>query len=742
MSSRAGAISDPAPASARFDRRTRVIVASTVLLSFISYWRAAAVVLSDLGSTAYYVGGIAEQAIGKSAPWFILGVMVFSYAVRAIYVESSAMFVRGGVYRVVKEGMGSTLAKLSVSALLFDYVLTGPISAVSAGLYIAGLLNDVAAQARLGWHVPVNVTAVAAAAGITWYFWWRNTRGLHESSRDALNIMKITTVMVAVLIGWCVVTLMMRGGHLPPAPLPRNLSFSHDALGWLEGTRWPQFTAIALLVAFGHSILAMSGEESLAQVYREIEQPKVKNLQKTGLIIFIYSLLFTSLVSFFALALIPDDVRPRFFDNLISGIAMHLAGPMALRLLFQAFVVFVGFLILGGAVNTAIVGSNGVLNRLSEDGVLPSWFRRPHPRYGTTYRLINLVALLQLFTILASRGNVFVLGEAYAFGVVWSFALKGLATTVLRFRKPGGRLWKVPGNVMVGRHEWPIGLAAITTVLFATAITNLFTKQLATVWGLGFTVLLFGVFSASEARGRRSPRTDAHLDEFNLTPSDEISPDAVGVGAGSVLVPVRDYNTLRHLDYALEKVRDRDLVVMTVRLLQGPEADASRLDVSDVFSDYEQKLMTNVVTVAESHGRPVHLLVATSTRVTDAVAQAAARLGSSQIVVGDSAKVDAPEQARMMGEAWERTPGTSGVQTSLVVVGRERVEVYELGAHAPRLEPEDLAQIHRIWMKMVRSNPQLHHRDVVLAGLRALEQRLDATPQRAKTPSRPGADPR
>ena len=59
--------------------------------------------------------------------------MIFSYAVRALYIESSAMFVRGGVYRVVKEAMGGTLAKLSVSALLFDYILTGPISGVSAG---------------------------------------------------------------------------------------------------------------------------------------------------------------------------------------------------------------------------------------------------------------------------------------------------------------------------------------------------------------------------------------------------------------------------------------------------------------------------------------------------------------------------------------------------------------------------------------------------------------------------------
>src|SRR5207245_4436637 len=104
----------------------KVVVATTVMLSFISFWRAAAIVLNDLGSSAYYAGGIAERAIGPAAPWFILGVMLFSYAVRAVYIESCAMFTRGGVYRVVKEAMGGTLAKLSVSPLPFDYTLTAP----------------------------------------------------------------------------------------------------------------------------------------------------------------------------------------------------------------------------------------------------------------------------------------------------------------------------------------------------------------------------------------------------------------------------------------------------------------------------------------------------------------------------------------------------------------------------------------------------------------------------------------
>src|SRR5438067_10458039 len=178
--------------------RVRIVVATSVMLTFISYWRAAAIVLNELGSSAFYAAGIAEQAIGKSAPWFIVGVMLFSFAVRAVYVESCSMFVRGGVYRVVKEALGGTLAKISVSALMFDYMLTGPISGVSAGQYITGLVNQVTIYLGHPWTPSietVNYLAAGIAALITIYFWRRNTRGIHESSDDALRIMYVTTAM-------------------------------------------------------------------------------------------------------------------------------------------------------------------------------------------------------------------------------------------------------------------------------------------------------------------------------------------------------------------------------------------------------------------------------------------------------------------------------------------------------------------------------------------------------------------
>ena len=720
------AISIPATS----DRRVRVVVATTVLLSFISFWRAAAIVLNDLGSTAFYIGGIVEQAVGKAAPWFILGVMCFSYAVRAVYIESSAMFVRGGVYRVVKEAMGGTLAKLSVSALLFDYVLTGPISGVSAGQYLAGLANDVLLRFGAGHSLPVNSTAAFIAILITIYFWWRNTQGMHESSDDALKIMKITTVMVVLMIVWCGLTIFKNGGELPPAPIPRNLHFSEDALGWFKGTIWPSFVVVAIMMAFGHSILAMSGEESLAQVYREIEHPKVKNLKRTGMIIFVYSMLFTSLVSFFAIAIIPDAERPKYYDNLISGLAMHSVGPMWARLGFQAFVVVVGFLILAGAVNTAIVGSNGVLNRVSEDGVLTDWFRKPHRKYGTTYRLINLVVILQLFTIAVSRGNVYVLGEAYAFGVVWSFAFKSLAMLVLRFTEPEVRReWRVPPNLRVGGVELPIGLALITLVLFAVAVLNLFTKETATISGVAFTLLLYGVFVTSErvTSRRKANAAGEHTDQFQVSAEREVGVEALACRPGNVLVPVRDYNTLQHFGWVFDQreMIDKDIVVLTVRLMRG-EGGAQALEQDQLFSGYEEVLFTRVVSIAERHGRTAKLLVAPASNIFDALVQTAVQLKSSDIVIGESNIMSPAEQAHHMGEAWDRTPHELDLTTRLVVLCNDgRIQRYSLGAHTPTLAPDDVEQIHRLWVDAVHAvGPAIHHRDIVTAALASFEDEL------------------
>jgi amino acid transporter/nucleotide-binding universal stress UspA family protein len=883
----------------RLLRPAQVIIVGSVMFTFISYWRTAAVVLCDLASTAYYIGGIVEQAIGPAAPWFILAVMVFSYAVRSVYIESCSLFVRGGVYRVVKEAMGGFLAKLSVSALMFDYVLTGPTSGVSAGQYIMGLVLESVKLIRPELYVQLGFAndetrkfflrwgSVLFACAITLYFFRQNILGIHESSNRALQIMIATTIMAVVMLVWCGITLVVKGpvNSVPWQPdlnpklqyqlaararltdqalhslaregvppdvvtklqpirdeqfntvedlkvklqasmltpeemkqygerildhariveryeltgptldvlkaensLPADIvaklepikdnSFSserafeqrlaelltsaeleqykktildaaevvegidrrtgeqrsmwardpttgqpipdtdkdgkpkpktneatgrqEDPLGfipWLfpglaERLRNPRnwlslIGVIGLFLAFGHSILAMSGEETLAQVYREVESPKLPNFKKAAFIVFVYSLMLTASISFLAVLLIPNEVRMKdYSDNLIGGLAMYVIGPPLARLLLNAFVVVVGFLILAGAVNTAIIGSNGVLNRVAEDGVLPDWFLKPHPRYGTTYRLLYLIVGLQLFTIIASRGNMYVLGEAYAFGVVWSFVFKALAMVVLRFKDRSPREFKVPLNIHIGNVEVPIGLSIIFLILLITAVLNFFTKEVATVGGMTFTIVFLVIFMTSEhyhEKRRRGTRHE-HLEQFNRQTTEEISPAALSLTHPfRKLVAIRSPQNLYMLEKTLAETdpETTDVIIMTAKVI--PVGDTPF--AGPTLDDYDQHLMTAVVGRAEKAGKQVKPLIVPTNNPLHAVLRTAKDLKAQELVVGASNKYTADEQLEQMAFYWINLHDGQSAPLTIRILGRDRDVHLDLagGNRIPRI---------------------------------------------------------
>jgi len=721
--------------------RVRLIVASSVMLTFISFWRAAAIVLCDLGSSAFYAGGIAEHAVGAAAPWFILGIMLFSFAVRAVYVESCSMFTRGGVYRVVKEALGGTFAKLSVSALMFDYILTGPISGVSAGQYITGLMNELlAVAASSNWLPPalmdahhnpsflfdMNYTSAVFAAAVTIYYWWQNVKGIEESSEKALQVMQITTIMVVILLVWGVYSAFIKGGHLPPPPTVQNLKFSDDALGFLRGTKLvPLLGVFGILMAFGHSLLAMSGEESLAQVNREIEHPKLRNLKRAAIVIAIYSLIFTGGGTILAYMLIPLKDHVMYQDNLIAGLAMNLVGPMFLRIAFRIFVVVVGFLILSGAINTSMIGSTGVLMRVAEDGVLTDWFRKPHQRFGTSYRIVNLVFILQMTTIIFSRGNIIILGEAYAFGVIWSFTFNSLAMLVLRWKYHGERGWKVPPNITIGKTEIPLGLISVFLVLLSTALVNLATKSVATVSGIVFAAAFFVIFSVSERQNKKRHAITARQmrDHFQMEHQDTVSRESAALRPGGVMVTMRDVANPVALKWTLGRTNtdEKDVVVISVRMMGvgGPEFLSPE---QQSFSEHEQMVFTKAVSVAESFGKKVSLLVVPAGDVFAALAQGANSLEMDTVVSGVSTSMTAEDQAFRMGQAWEALPEPKRQFNYYVIAQSGETKVFYIGPHAPALSPDDVQLVHRLWLNMRRdpSVADLHHSDIITYALTRL----------------------
>jgi amino acid transporter len=549
--------------------------------------------------------------------------------------------------------------------------------------------------------------SVAIACAVTLYFFRQNLRGIHESSEKAMKIMVVTTIMAVILIGWCGVTLAAHAwnpetGHtnaVPPAPRiePRpnpDTKEMQDPMGFLAGTplakqiqdlhgmQWLSLVGlIGLFIAFGHSILAMSGEETLAQVYREVASPKLTNFKKAAFIVFVYSIVLTAGVSFLAVMLIPDAERmPQYSGNLLGGLAMNVWGPVWAKLLLNAFVVVVGGLILAGAVNTAIIGSNGVLNRVAEDGVLPEWFRRPHPRFGTTYRILYLILFLQLLTIVVSRGDVLVLGEAYAFGVVWSFVFQALSMVVLRFKDPRPREAKVPLNVRVGKYEIPIGLMIILLVLLISAITNLLTKETATIFGLIFTAVFFTIFWVTEhyyERRRKGTRHE-HLEQFNQATAGGVSPETLGLTKPyRKLVSIRSVQNLFMLEKSLAETdpETTDVVVMTAKVTppDDPPQERPKLDA------YDQQLMTAVVERAERAGKHVTPLIVPTNNPLHAVLNTAKDLRAQEVVVGASNKYTADEQLEQLAFYWISLHGGTTAPVTMRILSRERDMYLDLG---------------------------------------------------------------
>jgi amino acid transporter/nucleotide-binding universal stress UspA family protein len=729
--------SSPGPSKdGRLQRAAQVLIVSSVMFTFISYWRTAAVVLCDLSSTAYYIGAIVESSIGKAAPWFILAVMLFSYAMRSVYIESCSLFVRGGVYRVVKEAMGGFLAKLSVSALLFDYVLTGPISSVSAGQYIVGLALEVMSRfditvGEASKDLIKNWGSVAIAVAITVYFFRQNLIGIPESSDKALKIMMATTVMVVIVLAWSGLTLAIKGpaNDLPsgmpeltkkfqvepsgelkkdddgsPIPLRNPLTNrQEDPLGFIgdyfpnlaeslrdPGSWWNLVGLIGLIIAFGHSILAMSGEETLAQVYREVESPKLPNFEKAAFIVFVYSLLMTVSISFLAVLLIPEGLRlTDYKDNLIGGLAMQMIGPPLVLLLLNGFVVVVGFLILSGAVNTSIIGSNGVLNRVAEDGVLPDWFLKPHKRFGTSFRILYLITALQLITIVASQGDVLLLGEAYAFGVVWSFVFKSLAMVVLRFKDRQPREFKVPLNIRLGNVEVPIGLCLIFIIVFLSALGNLATKQVATYSGVTFTAAFLVVFMITEHINERRHRGHKaeHLEQFNMETTQAVSNLDLGLSKPfRRLVSIRSPHNLFMLERTLAETdpSTTDVIVMTAKVVPpGGEAAVSTQDL-DV---YDQHLMTAVVERAEKAGKKVKPLIVPTNNALHAVLKTAKDLHAQELVLGASNKFTAEEQLDQIAFYWISLHDGHTPPLTVRILSRDRDVYFDLegGNRIPKI---------------------------------------------------------
>jgi hypothetical protein len=311
---------------------------------------------------------------------------------------------------------------------------------------------------------------------------------------------------------------------------------------------------------------------------------------------------------------------------------------------------------------------------------------------------------------------------------MWSFAMKGLAVLVLRYKQPGEREFRVPLNLKVGDVELPLGLGLITITLFSLCVINFFTKQIATLSGVAFTIIFFGVFTASERMTRKRATAHAELDQFNLEPGEDLTPEALGVRPGNILVMVRNYNTLYNLRAVLDRVdtHKEDVVVLHLRFLTRAGSGEYELEPEQLFSSEEQVLFTRALNLAEKTGKTIHLAGAAATEKWDAILRAAQSLQSCSVVLGASPTRAITEEARIAGLAWESLSEPKPQLTLEIYSPSGQEQIFYLGPHAPRLTPKEIDLLHGIWLELSEdvAPEEIHHHDVIHFALHELQQEL------------------
>jgi len=672
-------------------------------VSYVPVWRATCRALTELGCAAFFIGGVAWISLGAVGPWAVLAVVLFSVLIRAADIEARALFIPGGLPGSVRETLGQRLAIVAASALLVDRLMLGAIAAVVAAHYLVAFgqaVGGVTTPALLGDSGPMTLALL-----IVWIVWWvlREGRAVREDL-VARIVGASAGVLVLLVLAGTASALLSPVGSIP--------------------LRAPPVEVLSVITALGFVLSALGSVESLTQAAVDLEQPRIRNLQRVARLVSGYGILITAGLAFLFVAVVADA---RVWSTApLAGIAYQLAAPPWLRLVLVSLVVVAATAFLTATLRSTSRGAHGVLARLADDGVLDEGWRALHHRFGTPWRSIDTVAVAQVAIVLISGGETSWLARAYAIAAVIAAVLKLLALVRYRAMRAGTGAYRVPLNLKVGGREWPLGLAGAAAFLAIAAGALIARADPPSLAGLMCVAAVTAALLASEHSVAGQPvGPRAVVEDFQLLPADVVDLRQVDVRPGNFLVPVRRPHILAHLVGAMRDAGDRDVVAMTVRLVGVDVPDDPSQDPH--ATEEEQALFSAVIAAAEREGRAVRLMIVPGVNVFDSIVETALRLESTEIHVGESETLSADDQARRLGEAWERASKPSAVDVRLVVHHpRGSTAAYHLGAHAPALRPEDFEHIHRLWLDVVRAvGPSVHHHDVVRAALIHMEQELN-----------------
>ncbi|MGE5816010.1 MAG: magnesium transporter [Acidobacteriota bacterium] len=671
----------------------------------MSVWKAAALSIAELGVAVFFVGGVTTAFRGASGPWFVLAACAIGAYVRAIDIESWALLIPGGLVSRVRLAFGPRLAGFAASAVLAERLVLGALAALLVGHYVSAATVSALGGSRLVINLTAEELATFLSAVIIGLLWLRARAGLDYSAAVLARVVWGGIALVAVLAVWGVLVARGHGTHLPPISPPSS------ALWYLGGL------ALALP--------SIGGGEALATAAHEFAPPRIESLKRAGVVVAVFAFA-AAVPAFVYRSLVPATEYAFWIDTPLAGLAQHLGRSSWVRALGGLAALAAAAALLVPAAHAALEEAVRHVRRLASERALPQVLSRRHPRFGTFARATDVAMAVAVALIVSVGGRVEWLGRAYAVCIAVSALLKIVALVRLRASRADPRPYIAPFNVRVGGRELPVGLVVTGALIASAAGAALVSRDvpsIAALAGIAALALMLGLRGSS---GRETEDSNESL--ALLPPAEELSLDQMNARPGNVLVPVRNPYALQHVAAALQSAGDRDAVVMTVRLIGS---DVEEGTVGEAPTPYERNLLSQVLALAERYHRSVKLLIVPGRNVFDAVIATVAMLRSSEVYVGESASLSADEQARLLGDAWERASKPEGLNVRLVVFHHSgRSDTYYLGAHPPAFRPADLDLIHRLWLDTTRSvGPHVHHHDIVRAALTQMEKQLGG-PQR------------
>ena len=410
----------------------------------LNWFLAWAVVFCDIGTSVYYVPGILYGHVKDATPFFVLLTTGGFILLALKYIEISWRNPEGGgVVTITTKAFGPMWGCLGGMLITVDYFLTTAISAVAGFQYIGSAFNSIDAHIVL-----LSCTGVGVLAAL-------NVVGIRESAAVAL-VMACASFVVNVVV--IVAAIFTMDGAQWSAVLSRmstgNGISSYD-----------------LLVGFGSAWLAFSGLESISQLSPAMRFPLRRTTRRAMLAVMATMIVTSPVLTALSIGLLPEHIKATESERFISELGLIVGGlgvKLAVVLTASSLLLF--------ASNTAIIGSYHVFLALVKGGFLPKIVALRNYKFNTPHIAVAIATIIPILVIWLSRGEMKVLGDMYAFGLLGAFVFSSLSLDLIRWR--------------LGRRDFVFWLGVLTTAMVMVAWgINLVEKQQATYFGGMVTIV-------------------------------------------------------------------------------------------------------------------------------------------------------------------------------------------------------------------------------------------------------------